>query len=309
MIVTVTLNPSVDINYKLNSLQLDGVNRVADVSKTAGGKGLNVTRVLRQLGKDVAATGFVGGHLGEFIKEETEKLGARSDFLSVEGETRNCIAVIHDGKQTEILEAGPTIQASDQATFVEAFKEMIDGKKVIAMSGSLPKGLEPDFYKELIDIARAEGLTVILDTSGPALETAVSQGKPTIIKPNETELATLIGAETDSSEQIIAALKTDRFKDIEVVFVTRGSKGAIVKVRDRIYEAVIPKVNVVNPVGSGDSVVAGLCAALIDEAEAEEMIAYGLTMGTLNAMEEQTGYVDVTQVEVLRKEIYVKRSE
>ena len=307
MIVTVTLNPSVDINYKLDSFQLDGVNRVADVSKTAGGKGLNVTRVLRQLGKDVSATGFVGGHLGEFIKEETEKLGAGSEFLSVDGETRNCIAVIHDGKQTEILEGGPTIQAKDQVTFLEAFKQMIDGKKVVAMSGSLPKGLEAGFYKKLIDMAKAKGLTVILDTSGPALEAALDHSQPSIIKPNESELAALIGGETDKSEQIIAALQTDRFKDIEVVFVTRGSKGAIVKVKDDIYEATIPTVEVVNPVGSGDSVVAGLCAALIDELNVEDMIAYGLTMGTLNAMEEQTGYVDVEKLDYIKGQIRVKQ--
>lgn len=129
MIVTVTLNPSVDMNYKLDNLAIDTVNRVTDVTKTAGGKGLNVTRVLRQLGEEVTATGFTGGHLGAFITENVEKLGVDAQFIEIEGQTRNCIAVIHDGKQTEILEAGPSISTPDKEKFLQAFQHMITNKK------------------------------------------------------------------------------------------------------------------------------------------------------------------------------------
>src|SRR5699024_8956086 len=107
MILTITLNPSVDISYKLDRFGIDQVNRVQDVSKTAGGKGLNVTRVLHQLQEDVAASGFLGGSLGDFILKQLGNLGMRDFFTPIDGETRNCIAVIHEGKQTEILEGGP----------------------------------------------------------------------------------------------------------------------------------------------------------------------------------------------------------
>src|SRR5699024_11375685 len=131
-------------------------------------------------------------------------------------DTLNIIAIIYNIKQTEILEGYPTIQAKDQTSLLEGFKQMIDGKKVVAMSGSLTKGLEADFYKKLIDMAKAKGLTVILDTSGPALEAALDHSQPSIIKPNESELAALTDGETAKSEQIIASLQTDQFKDMEV---------------------------------------------------------------------------------------------
>src|SRR5690625_3327425 len=173
MILTVTLNPSVDMNYKLDNLALDTVDRVSDVTKTAGGKGLNVTRVLRQVNEAVAATGFVGGHLGAFIEEEVEALNAEAAFLNIAGQTRNCIAIIHDGKQTEILEAGPEITEADKEQFISMFKEEIADKKIIAISGSLPKGLPKDFYNTLLEIAYAQSVPVILDTSGASLEAAV----------------------------------------------------------------------------------------------------------------------------------------
>src|SRR5690625_2721072 len=102
MILTVTLNTSVDISYTMDKLSLDMVNRVADVSKTAGGKGLNVSRVIQQLGEDVAATGFLGGSLGRFISQEIADQGIHDYFINIEGDTRNCIAVIHEEQQTEI---------------------------------------------------------------------------------------------------------------------------------------------------------------------------------------------------------------
>lgn len=307
MILTVTLNPSVDMNYKLDNFILDGVNRVSDVSKTAGGKGLNVTRVLRQLDVDVSATGFVGGHLGEFIEEKVDEIKAQSQFVTIDGETRNCIAIIHDGKQTEVLEAGPTISESDKNKFVQAFREMMSDKEVVAMSGSLPKGLAKDFYNELLKIAYEQDVPVILDTSGESLEKAVKEGQPFLIKPNETELAALIGEEMETSEQIIATLKSDLFAHIPWVFVTRGAEGAIVKVDSDIYEAKIPEVKVVNPVGSGDATVAGICAAISREMNTEEIIAYALTMGTLNAMEEETGSVDVEKIGLIKQKIKIKR--
>ena len=123
MILTITLNPAVDISYKLDYFSLDTVNRVEDVSKTAGGKGLNVARVLHQLGEDVAASGFLGGSLGDFIRTQLAAIGIQDFFVPIDGETRNCIAIIHEGKQTEILESGPVISASEAELFLEKFTE------------------------------------------------------------------------------------------------------------------------------------------------------------------------------------------
>ena len=156
MILTVTLNPSIDISYPLEELKLDTVNRVLEVSKTAGGKGLNVTRVLAESGETVGATGFVGGTNGQFIKTHLPR-DVQSFFYDILGDTRNCIAILHEGNQTEILEAGPEIIRTEALGFLHHFKLLMPTADVIAISGSLPTGLPVDYYASLIEIAKEAG--------------------------------------------------------------------------------------------------------------------------------------------------------
>lgn len=139
------MNPSVDISYPLSTLKLDDVNRIDQVRKTAGGKGLNVTRVISQLGEDVLATGIIGGTIGDFIIQELQKDGINSQFLKTEKESRNCIAILHEGMQTEILESGPTLTLEEGQAFLETFTELLSKVSLITVSGSLPKGLSHDF--------------------------------------------------------------------------------------------------------------------------------------------------------------------
>jgi len=133
MILTVTLNPSIDISYPLEELKLDTVNRVSEVSKTAGGKGLNVTRVLAESGETVGATGFVGGTNGQFIKTHLPR-DVQSFFYDILGDTRNCIAILHEGNQTEILEAGPEIIRTEALGFLHHFKLLMPTADVVAIS-------------------------------------------------------------------------------------------------------------------------------------------------------------------------------
>lgn len=114
MLLTVTMNPSVDISYRLDQLVVDDVNRTNEVSKTAGGKGLNVARVAKQTGLDVATTGIIGSYLGDYITQQLEAVDIHHEFFRINQESRNCIAVIHEGNQTEILESGPTISNEEE---------------------------------------------------------------------------------------------------------------------------------------------------------------------------------------------------
>lgn len=136
MILTVTMNPSIDISYPLEEFKLDTVNRVAEVSKTAGGKGLNVTRVLAEIGYHVAATGLIGGTNGKFLLQNLHQ-NVQQSFYEISGDTRNCIAILHEGKQTEILEAGPRISASEANGFLHHFKHLMESADVVSISGSL----------------------------------------------------------------------------------------------------------------------------------------------------------------------------
>lgn len=308
MILTVTLNPSVDISYKVEQFNLDTVNRVGDVSKTAGGKGLNVTRVLRQLGEETAATGFLGGSLGDFIHQQVHALDVQDHFVNVAGETRNCIAIIHEGQQTEILEGGPEITEHEAKLFVEQFSTSIEAAHYVAISGSQPKGLASDFYVGLVEVAQRNDVPVLLDTSGKSLELVLkSAHKPFLIKPNQEELSALFEEEVDNEAQIVKVLQNSMFEGITWIVVTLGADGALIKQENAIYRVRIPKVEAINPVGSGDSVIAGFAAGLSRQLTGEDLMKFGLSMGVLNAMEEKTGSVNPEKIDWCIEQMQVEK--
>lgn len=308
MILTITLNPSVDIAYQLDTFHLDTVNRVENVQKTAGGKGLNVTRVLKQIGEDVVATGFIGGEIGSYVKKQLTRNDIKNSFVEIGNETRNCIAVLHDGKQTEILEQGPTIQEHEALNFIEHLEIILNNVDVVVISGSLPKGLASNYYVEIVELCKKCGVAVVLDCSGEALKKVLeSQQKPTVIKPNTEELSQLIGKEvTDDIQELKSVLSGQLFQGIDWIVVSLGAKGAFAKHKDKFYRVRIPKIKVVNPVGSGDSTVAGIAAGLVHALPEAELLKNANVLGMLNAQEEQTGYVNLVHSESLYSQIEVE---
>ncbi len=308
MILTITLNPSVDIAYQLDTFHLDTVNRVEKVQKTAGGKGLNVTRVLKQLGEDVVATGFIGGEIGSYVKKQLTRNDIKNSFVEIGNETRNCIAVLHDGQQTEILEQGPTIQEHEALNFIEHLEIILNNVEVVVISGSLPKGLASNYYVEIVELCKQCDVAVVLDCSGEALKKVLeSQQKPTVIKPNTEELSQLIGKNiTDDIQELKSVLSGQLFQGIEWIVVSLGAKGAFAKHNDKFYRVKIPKINVVNPVGSGDSTVAGIAASLAHALPDVGLLKNANVLGMLNAQEEQTGYVNLEHSEVLYSQIEVE---
>ncbi|HFI0213380.1 TPA: tagatose-6-phosphate kinase [Streptococcus suis] len=308
MILTITLNPSVDIAYQLDTFHLDTVNRAEKVQKTAGGKGLNVTRVLKQIGEDVVATGFIGGEIGSYVKKQLTRNDIKNSFVEIGNETRNCIAILHDGQQTEILEQGPTIQEHEALNFIEHLEIILNNVEVVVISGSLPKGLASNYYVKVIELCKKCGVAVVLDCSGKALKNVLeSQQKPTVIKPNTEELSQLIGKNvTDDIQELKAVLSGQLFQGIEWIVVSLGAKGAFAKHNDKFYRVTIPKINVVNPVGSGDSTVAGIAASLVHALPDAELLKKANVLGMLNAQEEQTGYVNLEHSEVLYSQIEVE---
>lgn len=302
MILTVTLNPSVDIGYQVPGFSFDQVHRTSNVSKTAGGKGLNVARVANLLGNNVGATGFLGGPLGSFIRNEVQEAGIEDYFVEIDGKTRNCIAILHDQQQTEILEPGPQIAEKEANKFLSAFKEQVEQATVVTVSGSLPKGLSGSFYKQLITICHEENVPILLDTNGKTLADVLNEeAKPYLIKPNEEELNDLL---PDAYDTIPQALEDPLFANIPWVVVTLGKNGAIIKHEDKITELTLPNgLAIRNPVGSGDSVIAGFASAIENKMDRQEWGKYAMAMGVLNAMEEKTGHINVKQIDWCMKHI------
>lgn len=312
MIVTVTMNPSIDISYSLDRLNINTVNRTNQVTKTAGGKGLNVARVIHDLQGDVLATGMLGGIHGAFITSELEKAGIKHDFVTIKDETRNSIAVLHEGNQTEILESGPTVSEDERAKFLDKFRALLDLAEIITISGSLPKRLPHDFYQQLVQAAQAHGVKILLDTSGVSLEKVVSsQNKPYMIKPNLEELENLLEKTflLEYLEDIQLALTEPLFKGIEWVIVSLGKEGAIAKHRDMFYRVTIPEINVLNPVGSGYATIAGFAYAMTKKLNPYEILKMCMATGMANARERITGHVDLANVRNYFSKVEVKKIE
>ncbi|HJG37239.1 hexose kinase [Enorma phocaeensis] len=298
MILTVTMNPSIDTAYQLDKLVIDDVNRVTP-AKTAGGKGLNVSRVLVQLGDDVVATGLLGGHMGAYLGELMDADGIAHRFTPIAGESRICLNILHEGNQTELLESGPTVSADELEAFMGNYADLVAQADCVTISGSLPKGVPAGCYADMVRIARDAGKPVLLDTSGAALDAALAAPvKPTLIKPNLTEVNGLLGTSftTDDVPALQQALASDaRFAGIAWVVITMGAAGAVAFHEGTTWRVTAPRIECVNATGSGDSTIAGFAHAIAAGAGPAEVLRCGNTCGTLNAMDPRTGHLVMEQ--------------
>ncbi len=309
MILTVTMNPSIDIAYRLSAFIPDTVSRAEETHKTPGGKGLNVTRVLSAAGEEVKATGLIGGKNGEFLKEQLALAQIPASFYPVSGDTRNCIAIMHKGKQTEILEAGPAVSAEEYRGFTEHFRLLLENCSAAVISGSLPPGIPTDCYARLTAIACKAGIPVILDCSGESLKTALeAEDKPIAIKPNIDELCALLQKEIPKeTEALKEALSSGIFEGIAWIIVSLGADGCFAKHNDTFYLVHIPKIRAVSPVGSGDAAVAGIASGIVHGLKDEDLLKKANTFGMLNAMEKQTGTVNMKNYDMLYRQITVTK--
>lgn len=306
MILTITLNPAVDTQYRMKGFSLNRVNRVLEVERTPGGKGLNVSKVIKKLEGKLMATGFIGGKNGEFIKEKLQGVSICHEFLEISGETRICIAVQDGDGSTELLENGPEITEEEWKNFLEKLRRIVQGSGVICASGSLPQGVPRDAYRQIGDICKKEGIRFILDSSGSPLKEALISN-PYLIKPNRDELEALFSVKIDGDEDLLTYGKQLQRMGAENVLITLGGDGAFLLTRGDIYRAILPKIEAVNTVGSGDATVAGFAVGIERGLRMEEALRLGLACGSSNAMLATTGDIDVSVVEHLKERIEIIR--
>lgn len=312
MILTVTMNPSVDISYRLEKLEINNINRTDQVLKTAGGKGINVARVATQLGQNTIATGLLGGHLGAYLVEQLEVDDIGHDFFKIKQESRNCVAILHEGQQTEILESGPYISKDETEDFLNHYKKQLESGRyqIVTTSGSLPSGMDVSVYKQMIEIGNDLNIPVILDTSGSNLANLLDDETLHLkaVKPNLDELSTIENVDlTADFDQIQSVLKKERYSRVEWVVISLGGDGAMIKHRDSFYRVTVPKIQVINAVGSGDSTVAGLAVSIVREMADEEAIKTAMTAGVLNALNEKTGSIDMNHFDEIYEQIKIEK--
>ncbi len=308
MILTVTLNAAIDKRYVVENYQVGEVNRVKECAYVAGGKGLNVSKTATIAGAQVLATGFAGGHAGAYIIEAVEKQGVATDFIQVKGESRSCINIYDsvNKTQTEFLEPGVVVSEEEQRAFYLKFDQLLTKCDVVAMSGSVPKGVGTDMYPKLVELAEAAGKKIIVDTSGALLEEVV-KAKPNMIKPNIDEIRLLTGKQILDREELIEAGIELQKSGIERVVISLGADGSLMFVEKGVYQAVVPKIDAVNTVGCGDCMTAGFAISFERGMSPEEALRFASATSAASAMREETGYFVTEDMEALFDQIEIKK--
>ena len=308
MITTVTLNVAIDKLYIVEEYKPYEVMRVKECTYTPGGKGLNVTKVANLLHEDVIATGFVGGHAGEWVLEALDGMAIKHRFVKANAETRTCINIkeLSTGKHTEFLEPGSPLSEEQETLFLDVFKQTIEKSNVITISGSIPKGISKDIYSKLVAICKEAGKKVLVDTSGELL-TNVIESSPTMIKPNIDELKAITKQDIESTEDIIRIATSLKQKGIEIVAVSLGKEGVLVVSDEGIYQGKPPQIEAVNTVGCGDSMIAGFATGLSRGYSITDTIKTAVAVSAANALTNDTGYFKESDYKELLNRVTIKK--
>lgn len=308
MITTVTMNASLDKAYFMkNEIENGTVMRVASDHTTAGGKGVNVARVVSLCGEKVQATGLVGGFNGQQLESLLEKDGIPHRFGYVAGETRCCINIL-DPKygSTEYLEPGFTVSVEEEQKFMKLFPEIIRDSGTVTISGSIPRGMKKDIYGKMITVAKAAGKTVILDSSGDTLREGI-KACPTLVKPNQDEIRQLFDVDINNIQDVIQYAKKIGEMGIPYVVVSLGKDGALLVCEEGVLQGRPPRINAVNTVGCGDSMVGAFAVALERTYSPKEALKYAVSVATANALSPDTGNFDPEQLERIMEQTAVEK--
>ena len=280
MIYTITLNPALDRTIWIDRIRDDVSNRIIDERRYAGGKSIDVSKVLKNFGVDNIALGFVGGFAGRELEGRLLNEGIQTDFIRVSGETRTNI-ILHEketGRQLSFNARGPEILPSELMQFVEQI-ESLPCADVVTIGGSLPLGVSPEIYRKIITLVGRCRARVVLDVDGSGLISGI-KAHPNIIKPNIHELSELVGHELKEMNEIVEAAREINRNGVEVVLVSMGAKGILLVAKGEEYIAVPPEVKVENTIGAGDSAVAGFVYGLVNGKGLKDSLVFAAAAGT-----------------------------
>ena len=307
MIITVTLNPAIDKSLSVPSLRLGRRHRTVERRTLAGGKGVNVARLLKTLEVPVLATGFAGGPTGTQIVEQLTREHIVNDFVRIREDSRTNVALLDPttGEETEINEQGPAVDEEELALFREKLLYLARGAAIVVIAGSLPRGVEQDFYATLVRELRKRGAMVVVDAEGDALRQAV-RAEPDLITPNVHEAEELIGQEFADDEDRAGAVRE---------IVALGAREALITAPDgcwaqilvegapQVFRATIEPREPVAKVGSGDAFLAGYLAARYNETSPDECLRFAVACGAESTERLGAGLLDPRAAERLRTEV------
>lgn len=301
MIYTLTLNPSVDYIVKLESFQLGELNRTVNEAKFPGGKGINVSRVLNELGTNSKALGFVGGFTGAYIEKYLSNEKIETDFVHVEEDTRINVK-LKTGQESEINAKGPNI-SEHKFTLLKQKIQHLGADDLLVLAGSIPASLPKTIYEDLVKICSESEAQFVVDAEGDLLKKVLPY-HPFLIKPNHHELGELFETTISSVEEVIPYGKRLIELGAKNVIVSLAGKGAVLINEKTTLRAEVPKGEVKNSVGAGDSMVAGFLAAYEKTTNIEEAFRYSVASGSATAF--SLGLCTKGKVEELLPQVHIK---
>lgn len=304
MIYTCTITPSLDYTTYLPSFKTGELNRSEDVHYYPGGKGINVSRVLKRLDIDSVAIGFLGGFVGEYIKSFLHEEAIQIDFIETTEITRINVKIKAD-EESELNGPGPNITKVQQQLLVDKVQAMKKGDWFV-LAGSLPESIPTSFFEGLAGICENNEVHFVLDTSGPALKKLIHT-KPFLMKPNDEELGELFDTTIKTKQEAFHYAKKLVALGVQHVVVSMGGEGALLVTKELALAAEAPKGQVVNTVGAGDSLVAGFLASYVQHEDATEAFRYGVASGSATAFRsdlcEKSGVLElIGEVKIVHEE-------
>ncbi|MBO0454942.1 1-phosphofructokinase [Candidatus Enterococcus murrayae] len=292
MIYTVTLNPSIDYIVQIDQLTIGDVNRMKGDLKLPGGKGINVSRILKRINTDSTALGFLGGFTGSFINNWLEREDIKTNFTSVEDDTRINIK-LKASEETEINGQGPIVTANEMGTLKEALGHLATDD-IVVLSGSKPASVPTGFYQELIEIIKAQGASFVIDTTGADLMDALEKG-PLLVKPNNHELADLYQTTFNSIEDIYPFGQRLLDEGAQHALVSMAGDGALLFTQEGVYRSNVLKHQVKNSVGAGDSMIAGFVGSFTKTQDPVEAFKWGVACGSATTFSDDLATADFIQ--------------
>lgn len=307
MIITVTPNPVLDRTITVPALAFNDVLRATAVRLDWGGKGFNVSRALLALGAESVAMGFVGGATGDMLEAGLRGQGITTDFVRIDGETRTNVVIAEpSGRHIKANEAGPTVPRAAQEALFAVLRARLQPGDTCVMAGSLPPGVDADFYAELVQLVHAAGALSVLDASGEALRRGVA-ARPNVVKPNALEAAQLTGAPVQTVADAVAACRAISAQGVSMVALSLGADGLLLSDGARIVHAQPPAIEEVINVGAGDALVAGLVWAQAEGLTLSDIARWGVACGTAAA--QKPGVDFGTKAEVAAVAAQVREDE
>ena len=302
MIYTVTLNPAVDYYISMKEFQEGGLNLIDNGYTLPGGKGINVSKVLKNFGVESTALGFAGGFTGNYIRTALKDYGISEKLVELKENTRINIKLKTEKDESEIAGVSPKITESEYAEFLNTIKNIKSGD-ILVLSGSVPKSLDVEIYKNIIEIL-PENVKIILDTRGEPFKYALEKGV-FLTKPKNVELGEFFNEKYETMEEIIKAGEKLRNMGSENVLISLGKNGSVLITEKGVWIGNVPKGTLVSSVGAGDSMVAGAIYGIVRGMEISEAYKYGIASGSATAFTE--GLTSLKDMEKLLDDIEIKR--